>query len=198
MWCVSRGHSRNILNSMEELVNEFSKCKDTAQGNRVELFKRKDSEMDKVKQARKTIDSHFDKIEAAANEEINSAFTRELNQVDDKLHVCDDSMFQLKKRKSKLERAMELGDKESEFLTINSETKEIKQQCNLIKDIAENSCGINFTFMNSDSIGKITRMFPSFGSVSVTKSLASQPETGAVAVYIGELKARTATDTEAR
>ena len=152
--------------------------------------------MDKVKQTRITIDNHLDKIEAAAYEDIHIAFTRELNQVDDKLHVCDVSIFQLKKRISKLERAMELGDKKSEFVTINNVTKEIKRQCTLLKDTTEDTCDIDFTFIVSDSIGKIPKLLPSLGAVSVTKSPASQSDPGTVAIYTGELKPRTTTDTK--
>ena len=192
----SEGHSRNILKSMEELIDSFSKCKDTAQSNRDGLYKSKQSEMDKVKQTRITIDNHLDKIEAAAYKDIHSAFTRELNQVDDKLHVCDVSIFQLKKRISKLERAMELGDKESEFVTINNVTKEINRQCTLLKDTTEDTCDIDFTFIVSDSIGKITQLLPSLGTVFVTPSPASQSDPGTVLIYTGELKPRTATDTK--
>ena len=192
----SEGHSRNILKSMEELIDSFSKCKDTAQSNRDGLYKSKQSEMDKVKQTRITIDNHLDKIEAAAYEGIHIAFTRELNQVDDKLHVCDVSIFQLKKRISKLERAMELGDKESEFVTINNVTKEIKRQCSLLKDTTEDTCDIDFNFIVSDSIGKIPQLLPSLGTVFVTPSPASQSDPGTVVIYTGELKTRTATDTK--
>ena len=192
----SEGHSRNILKSMKELIDSFSKCKDTAQSNKDELYKSKQSEIDKVKQARMTADHHLDKIEGAAYEQIHSAFTRELNQVDDKLHVCDVSIFQLKKRISKLERAMELGDKESEFVTINNVTKEIKQQCTLLQDTTEDTCDIDFTFIVSDSIGKITQLLPSLGTVFVTPSAASQSDPGTVVIYTGELKTRTTTDTK--
>ena len=188
----SEGHSRNILRSMEDLIDNFSKCKDTAQSNRDELYKSKQSEIGKVKQARMTADQHLDKIEGAAYEQIHSAFTRELNQVDDKLHVCDVSIFQLKKRISKLERAMELGDKESEFVTINNVTKEINRQCNLLKD----TCDIDFNFTVSESICKITELLPSLGTVSVTPSSASQSDPGTVAIYTRELKPRTTTDTK--
>ena len=192
----SEGHSRNILKSMKELIDSFSQCKDIDQSNRDRLYKSKESEMDKVKQTRKTIDNHLDKIEAAAYEDIHSAFTRKLNQVDDKLHVCDVSIFQLKKRISKLERAMELGDRESEFATINNVTKEIKQQCTLLKDTTEDTCDIVFTFKPNDSIGKIHQLLPSLGTVSLTKSPASQSDPGSVVIYTGELKPRTATDTK--
>ena len=188
----SERHCRNILRSMEDLIDSFSKCKDTAQSNRDELYKSKQSEIGKVKQARMTADHHLDKIEGAAYEQIHTAFTRELNQVDDKLHVCDVSIFQLKKRISKLERAMELGDKESEFVTINNVTKEINRQCNLLKD----TCNIDFNFTVSDSICKITELLPSLGTVSVTPSPASQSDPGTVAIYTGELKLRTTTDTK--
>ena len=77
----SEGHSRDILKSMKDVMDSFSKCKDAAQSNRDELYKSKQSEMDKVKQTRKNIDNHLDKIEAGAYEEIHSAFTRELKQV---------------------------------------------------------------------------------------------------------------------
>ena len=192
----SEGHSRNILKSMEELIDSFSKCKDTAQSNRDELYKSKQQEIDKVKQARVTADHHLDKIEGAAYEQIHSAFTRELNQVDDKLHVCDVSIFQLKKRISKLERAMELGDKESEFVTINNVTKEINRQCNLLKDTNEDTCDIDLNFIVSDSIGKIPQLLPSLGTVFVTPSPASKSDPGTVAIYTGELKPRTTTDIE--
>ena len=191
----SEGHSRSILKSMRELIDSFSKCKDTAQSNRDGLYKSKQSEMDKVKQTRITIDNHLDKIEAAAYEDIHSAFTRELNQVDDKLHVCDVSIFQLKKRISKLEKSMEFRDKESEFAIINNVTKEINQQCTLLKDTSEDTSDIDFTFIVSDSIGKIPQLLPSLGTVSVTPSPASQSDPGTVAIYTGELKLRTATDT---
>ena len=193
----SEGHSRNILRSMEELVDSFSKCKNTAQSNRDGLYKSKQSVMDKVKQTRITIDNHLDKIEAAAYEDIHSAFTRKLNQVDDKLHVCDVSIFQLKKRISKLERAMELGDKESEFVTISYVTKEINRQCNLLKDTTEDTSDIDFNFIVSDSIGKITKLLPSLGTVFVNPSPASQSDPGTVAIYTAELKLRTTTDTKA-
>ena len=193
----SVGHSRNILKSMGELVDEFIKCKDTAQSNRNELYKSKQSEIDKVKQTRKTFDSQLDKIEAAAYEEIHSAFTKELNQVDDKLHVCDVSIFQLKKRISKLERAMELGDKESEFVTINNVTKEINQQCTLLKDTTKDTCDIDFTFIVSDSIAKLTQLLPSLGTVSVTKHPASQSDPRTVAIYTGELKPKNTMDIKA-
>ena len=192
----SEGHSRNILKSIEELIDSFSKCKDTTQSNRDELYKRKQSEIDKVKQARMTADHHLDKIEGAAYEQIHSAFTREMNQVDDKLHVCDVSIFQLKKRISKLERAMDLGDKESELVTINNVTKEIKRQCTLLKDTTKDTCDIDLNFIVSDSIGKITQLLPSLGSVSVTPSSASQSDPGTVVIYTGELKPRTTTDTK--
>ena len=192
----SEGHSRKILRSMEVLIDNFSKCKDTAQRNRGELYKSKQSEIGKVKQARMSADHHLDKIEGAAYTEIHNAFTRELKQEDDKLHVCDVSIFQLKKRISKLERAMELGDKESEFVTINSVTKEIKQQCALLKDTTEDTCDIDFTFIVSDSIGKIPQLLPSLGTVFVTPSPASQSDPGTVVIYTGELKPRTTTDTK--
>ena len=191
----SEGHSRNILKSMEELIDSFSKCKDTTQSNRDELYKSKQSEIDKVKQARMTADYHLDEIEGAAYTEIHDAFTRDLKQVDDKLHVCDVSIFQLKKRISKLERAMELGDKESEFVTINNVTKEINRQFTLLKDTTEDTCDIDLNFIASDSIGKITKLLPSLGTVSLTPSPASQSDPGTVAIYTGELKTRTATDT---
>ena len=192
----SEGHSRNILRSMEDLIDNFSKCKNTTQSNRDELYKSKQSEIGKVKQARMTADHHLDKIEGAAYELIHSDFTRELNQVDDKLHVCDVSIFQLKKHISKLERAMELGDKESEFVTINNVTKEIKQQCTLLQDTTEDTCDIDFTFIVSDSIGKIPQLLPSLGTVFVTSSPASQSDPGTVVIYTGELKPRTTTDTK--
>ena len=192
----SEGHSRNILRSMEDLIDCFSKCKDTAQSNRDGLYKSKQSEIDKVKQARMTADHNLDKIEGAAYTEIHNAFTRELKQEDDKLHVCDVSIFQLKTRISKLERAMELGDKESEFVTINNVTKEINRQCTLLKDTTEDMCDIDFTFKVSDSIGKIPQLLPSLGTVSVTPSPASQSDPGTVAIYTGELKLRTTADTK--
>ena len=193
----SEGHSRNILKSIEKLINCFSKCKCTAQSNRDELYKIKQSAIDNVKQKRQSIDNHLDEIEVAAYKEIGRVFQKEIKQVEDQLHVCEYSIVQLKKRISKLERSMALGDKESEFVTVSNVTKEIKQQCNLLNDTTDNTRDIGFTFINNDSVGKITQLLYDLGTVSVTKAPTAKPDPGCVAIYTGELNTRTANDTKA-
>ena len=190
----SEGHSRDILKSMEALLDGFSKCNEKAQNSKDDLYKCKDAEINKVKQTITNIKSYVDKLGSAACEEIGAAFAEELNKVEDRLHVCDVSSFQLQKRKTKLERAMELDDKESVFVIINSLTAEIKRKATLLKEVVEDTSDIDIKFNVSDNIGRITQIIPNLGTVSVTKS-PSQPDTETVAIYTGELKARTATDT---
>ena len=189
----SEGHHTDIHKSMEELLDGFSKCKEKAQNSKDELYKCKEAEINKVKQTITNIKSYIDKLGSAACEEIGAAFAEELNKVEDRLHVCDVSSFQLQKRKSKLERAMELDDKESVFVIINSLTADIKRKATLLKEVVEDMSDINIEFKVSDTIGKMTQNIPNLGTVSVTKS-PSQPDTETVAIYTGELKARTATD----
>ena len=193
----TEGHSKNIQKSMEEIIDCFSKCKHTAQGNKTKLYKNKHSAIDNVKQARKTIDDHLDKIEAAAYEKIDRIFKTEMKQVEDQLHVCDVSISQLQKRMSKLEREMSLDDKESEFIIINNVTKAIKRQCDLLKDIIEENCDIDFAFEQSSSIVYLTHMMSSLGKVSVTKSPVCKSDSRTVAIYTGEIKIRTTTDANA-
>ena len=190
----SEGHHRDILKSMEELQDGFSKCNEKAQNNKDDLYKCKDAEINKVKQTITNIKSYVDKLGSAACEEIGAAFAEELNKVEDRLHVCDVASFQLQKRKFKLERAMELDDKESVFVITNSLTAEIKRKASLLKEVVEDTSEIDIEFKVSDTIGKMTQIIPNLGTVSVTKS-PSQPDTEAVAIYTGELKTRTATDT---
>ena len=192
--CVvySEEHNRDILRSMEALLDGFSKCNEKAQNSKDDLYKGKDAEINKVKQTITNIKSCVDKLGSAACEEIGAAFAEELNKVEDRLHVCDVASFQLQKRKSKLERAMELDDKESVFVITNSLTAEIKRKASLLKEVVEDTSEIDIEFKVSDTIGKMTQIIPNLGTVSVTKS-PSQPDT--VAIYTGELKTRTATDT---
>ena len=190
-------HSIKILKSMEDMKDIFSKCKSTAQRNRDMLYSGKQSAIDTVKQARINIDSHLDKIETAAYDEIGRVFRTKMKQVEDQLHVCDVSMFQLQKRISKIERAMMIADKEAEFITINAVTKEVKRQCNLLKDTIEGMCDIDFTFIVRDSIGKISELLSSLGTASITTYPASQSDSGTVAIYTDELKTNTKTDTMA-
>ena len=91
------GHSKTILKSMEDLIDSLSKSKAMVHSNRDELNKSKQSAMDKVRQTRKNIDNHLDKIEASAYDEIQSIFSRNLKRIEDHLHVCDVSIFHLKK-----------------------------------------------------------------------------------------------------
>ena len=49
---------------MKEIINNFLQI----QSNKETLYKSKQSVFDTVKQARKTIDNHLDKVEAAAHE----------------------------------------------------------------------------------------------------------------------------------
>ena len=190
----SEGHHRYILKSMEALLDGFSKCNEKAQNSKDDLYKCKDAEIDKVKQTITNIKSYVDKLGSAACEVIGAAFAEELNKVEDRLHVCDVSSFQLQKRKTKLERAMELDDKESVFVIINSLTAEIKRKATLLKEVVEDMSDIDIKFKVSDTIGKMTQNIPNLGTVSVTKS-PSQPDTETVAIYTGELKTRNATDT---
>ena len=192
----TKEHSKRLLKSLEEIITHLSKCKDTAQSNRDQLDKSKQSAIDDIKQARKTIDSHLDKIEAAAYVEIDRVYKAAMKQIAGHLHVCDVTIYQMQKCISKLERDMALGDKESEFVTINNETQEIKRQCTIIKDTTESTCVVGFTFIVSDSIDEITQLLPSFGTVSVTKSPSCQSNHGAVAIYNGELKPKSPSDTE--
>ena len=191
----SEGHSRDILKSMEALLDGFSKCNEKAQNSKDDLYKYKDAEINKVKQTITNIKSYVDKLGSAACEEIGAAFADELNKVEDRLHVCDVSSFQLQKRKTKLERAMELDDEESLFVIINSLTAEIKRKSTLLKEVLEDTSDIDIKFNVSYNIGRITQIIPNLGTVSVTESPSSQPDTETVAIYTGELKARTATDT---
>ena len=196
----TEGHVKRIRKSLEEMIDSFSKCKDNAQSNRDQLYKSKQSAIDDVKQVRMTIDSHLDKIEAAAYEDIERLTKKEIKQVEDQLHVCNVTIHQLQKRLSKLERAMTLDDKESEFVTINNVTKEVKQHCNLLKSvqyIIENTFDIEITCIVNDSIGKISQTLPRIGNLSVTKLDASQIDHGTVTIYTGELKPRNTTDTKA-
>ena len=189
----SGGHHRDIHKSIEALLDGFSKCNEKAQNSKDDLYKCKDAEIDKVKQTITNIKSYVDKLGSAACEEIGAAFAEELNKVEDRLHVCDVSSFQLQKRKSKLERAMELDDKESVFVIINSLTAEIKRKATLLKEVVEDTSDIDIEFKASDTFDKMTQIVPNLGTVSVTKS-PSQPDTETVAIYTGELKPRTATD----
>ena len=188
-------HKTRINSSLDELIHGFDKCKSKAQRNRDSLCQSKQSAIDDVKQARKTIDNHLDKVEAEAYAEIDKVFKAEMKQLDDLLHVCDVTIDQLQKRLSRLERATALDDKESEFVIINNVTKDIKRHCDLLKDSVDDTCDIDFTFFNSDNTAKIARIMPNLGKVSVTKSPDSQSDTGTVAIYTGELKASTTTDT---
>ena len=190
----SEGHSKNILKGMDKLLDGFIKYKDKIENNKDELYKSKQSEINKVQHTIMTAKSHLDKLGAAACDEINSAFAGELKRVDDKIHVSDVTISQIKKRKAKLERAMEVGDKESELVTVNNITKEIKHHFSLLKDIVEDTNDIDIEFKASDTFDKMTQIIPNLGTVSVTES-PSQPDTETVAIYTGELKPRTATDT---
>ena len=192
----SEGHSKNILKSMKDIVDNFSKCKSIAQSNRDKLFKSKQSAIENVKQARKIIESHLDKIEAADHAEIDRICKIEMKRVEDILHVCDVSIYQLQKRITKLERAMTLNDKESEFVAINNVSKEIKGQCTLLKDTIEDTCDTDFTFIMNDGISEITKIMPSFGTVSMTKTPAIQPDIGTIAIFTDELKPITTSDTK--
>ena len=92
---------------------------------------------------------------------------------------------------------MTLDDKESEFLTINSITKEIKQHCNLLKAvqyIIEDTCDIDFIFLKNDSISKLSQTLPRLGNLSVTKHETSLSGPGTVAIYTGELNPRLTTN----
>ena len=191
----SEGHHRYILKSMEALLDGFSKCNEKAQNSKDDLYKCKEAELNKVKQTITNIKSYVDKLGSAACEEIGAAFAEKLNKVEDRLHVCDVSSFQLQKRKTKLERAMELDDKESVFVIINSLTAEIKRKSTLLKEVVTDTSDTDIEFKVSDNISKMTQNIPNLGTVSVTKS-PSQPDTETVAIYTGELKARTATDTK--
>ena len=191
----TEGHSTKILKSIKEIIDRFSKRKNTVQSSKDKLYTNKQLAIHIVKQTRKTIDNQLDKIEAAAYEEIDRVIKAEMKRVEDQLHVCDVSIVQLQKQITKLEREMLLGDKESEFITINNVTKEIKRECDLLKDIIEENCDIDFSFEQSSSIGYITNMMSSFGKTSVTIPPASQSDSGTVAIYTGELKLRTTTDT---
>ena len=192
----SEEHHRDILKSMEALLDGFSKCNGKVQNSKDDLYKCKDAEINKVKQTITNIKSYVDKLGSAACEEIGAAFAEELNKVEDRLHVCDVSSFQLQKRKTKLERAMELDNKESAFVIINSLTAEIKRKATLLKEVVEDMSDIDIEFEVSDNIGRITQIIPNLGSVSVAKSPSSQPDTETIAIYTGELKPRTATDTK--
>ena len=189
-------HTTRIHGSLVELIDRFNRFKGKAQSNKGNLFKDQRSAIENVKQARNTIDNHLDKIEAEAYAEIDKVFKAEMKQVDDLLHVCDVTINQLQKRLSKLEQATALDDKESKFVIINNVTKEIKHHCYLLKDTIEDTCGIDISFENSNSIAKIAKIMPNLGRVSVTKSRNSQSDPGTVAIYTGELKAGTATDTQ--
>ena len=81
-----------------------------------------------------------------------------------------------------------MGDKELVTTAINNATKEIKQHCNLLKDISVDMHDIYFIY--SDKITNITQLLPNLGAVSVTKS-PSQPDAKTIAVYTGELRPRT-------
>ena len=192
----SEGHHRDIHKSMEALLDGFSKCNEKAQNSKDDLYKCKEAEINKVKQTITNIKSYIDKLGSAACEEIGAAFVEELNKVEDRLHVCDVSSFQLQKRKTKLERAMELDDKESVFVIINSLTAEIKRKATLLKEVVTDTSDIDIEFEVNDNNGRITQIIPNLGSVSVAKSPSSQPDTETIAIYTGELKPRTATNTK--
>ena len=191
----SEGHSWDIYKSMEELLDGFSQCTEKAQNSKDELYKCKEAEINKVNQTITYIKSYIDKLGSAACEEIGAAFAEELNKFEDWLHVCDVSSFQLQKRKTKLERAMELYDKESVFVIINSLTTEIKRKATLLKEVVADLSDIDIEFKVNDNIENMKKIFPNLGTVLVTKS-PSQPDTENDLIYTGELKTRTATDTE--
>ena len=187
-------YTTRIHGGLEELVSRFNNCKDKVENKKDELLKDQQTAINNVKQARESIDKHLDKIEGDAYAEIDKVFKAEMKQLDELLHVCDVTINQLQKRLSKLERATALDDKESEFILINNVTKEIKLHCGFLKDTIENTYDINVAFDNSDSIDKIAKILPNLGTVTVTKLQDSQSYLGSVAIYTGELKARTTTD----
>ena len=192
----TNGHTTRIHGSLEELIDRFSKCKDKTQSNKDNLLKDQQSAIDNVKQARLSVDKHLDKIEGEVYVEIDTVFKAEMEKLDDLLHVCDVTINQLQKRLSKLERATALDDKETKFVIINNITKEIKQQCEFLKDTIEETCDIDIKFKYSDNIVKMALIMPNLGTVSVTKSQDSQSDPGTVAIYAGELRTRTTTDAE--
>ena len=189
-------HPTRIYESLEILMGRFNKCKDKARSNKDKLVKEQQSAIDNVKQARQSVDKHLDKIEDEAYAEIDKVFKAEMKHLDDLLHVCDVTINQLQKRLSNLDRATALDDKESEFVIINNVTKEIKHQCDFLKDSMEDTSNIDIEFEVSDNIGKMNKIFPNLGTVTVTKSQDSQIDPETVAIYTGEMKLRTTTDTE--
>ena len=54
----------------------------------------------------------------------------------------------------------------------------------------------DITFLMNDSIDNMTKMLPRLGTISVNKSPVSQSDPRTVAIYTGELKSRTITDTK--
>ena len=81
------------------------------------------------------------------------------------------------------------------LVTINSLAEEIKRKCTLLKEVVEDIGHIDIEFKVSGDIGKMNKIFPNLGAVSVTKSQDSQTDPETVAIYTGEMKARTTTDT---
>ena len=190
----SESHSEKILKSLKEMINGLSRCKILAQSNKGNLHQNKQSAIDSVKQVRKTIDNHLEKIEAVAYKEIDRVFLAEMKRIDEQLYVCDVSISQLQKRISKLEIAMTLGDEESEFISVNNITREIKRQCDLLKDIIEETSDVSISFILSDSICNINELISSLGKVSVSQATDSKADSVPVAIYTGEIKVRTKTD----
>ena len=91
-------HSKHIRKSLEEIITHFGKCRDTGLNNENQSYKSKQSAIDDVKQVRMTIDSHLDKIEAAAYEDIDRLTRKGLKQIEDQLQLCDFTIHQLQKK----------------------------------------------------------------------------------------------------
>ena len=188
----SEDHGKKILESIKDLLNKFSLYRKVFTNNRSKLEQDKNSAVENIKDTRRSIDSYLDKLETAEYEEIESVFQVNVKDLEDQMHVCEVSVSSLQKQVSSLERAISVGEKEQEFITINNATKEIITYSKLFQDILAGPCDINISFRQNDNIASLNEHLRSLGKVSVHKYRAPSDT---VAIYTGEIKVNTETDT---
>ena len=128
-------YSDNIIQIIKYLIERFKDCKAVVENLKSKFPNKRKLDVDKVKQARKTIDEYLDELKANAIAAIDGNLKEKMNTIKEQINVYDSFFFILSTSTLNIDRIMRAGNKIEKIIAINRATEQTKQYCNMLLEM---------------------------------------------------------------